>query len=70
MHLIVIPFLVPEEVGGDRLLIVQAHMNVQAVRLGVVAFGTYIYFVYLHSLWNLIFPVIVYDSLGMVNCYG
>lgn len=56
--------------GGDRLLIVQAHMNVWAVRLGVVVFGTYIYFVYLHSLWNLIFPVIVYDSLGIVNCYG
>jgi len=26
-------------VGGDRPLIVQAHMNVRAIRLGVVAFG-------------------------------
>jgi len=47
-----------------------AHMNVQAVHLGVVAFGNYVYFVYLQSLWNLISPVIVHDSLGILNCYG
>jgi len=38
-------------------------------KLGVVALGNYIYFVY--SQWNLgIFSVIVHGSLGIVNCHG